>query len=69
MTTTAGTMEQAERVRKTIWRLFERQHLSEDVATARLLLVDLALDRRAGQPERQEASNGQAVRAVRTARM
>jgi hypothetical protein len=49
MTTTVDPMQQAERARQTIWRQFEQRRVNANVATARLLLVDLAVHGRANR--------------------
>jgi hypothetical protein len=63
MTMTPGPTWQADRARQTIWRLFERRHLSADVATARLLMVDLAVHGRVGRLRRRAAETARAAPA------
>ena len=68
MTIAADPTEQAERARQTIWRLFERRHVSANVATARLLMVDLAVHGRAPRPKGRRDGTARSAPARQTAR-
>jgi hypothetical protein len=68
MTGTAASAEQAERARQTIWRLFARGRVSANVATARLLSVDLAARGRADRRQDQSDGTARAAPAPETGR-
>jgi hypothetical protein len=53
VTPAAETVKRADRASNTIRRLFERHQISANVATARLLMVDLAAGRHAARPKRR----------------